>query len=143
MSGRWPFRLLLAGTALILMAMELWSLPALRRFAGGQEAFDLRLSGYGLAEARAYLAALSEGGRQFYLTVQQGLDMVFPAALALSLIGITRRLTGGVPLALIGGFALLCAGFDYLENAAVRGLVLSAVDGFLPRRSPRQAAGQS
>lgn len=129
MRGRWPFRLLLAGTGLIFLTMELYSLPALRRFAGGQEAFDLRLSGYGLAEARAYLAALGEGGRHFYLTVQHPLDTVFPAALALCLIGVARRLNGAVSLVLICGFALLGAGSDYQENASVRGLLLVGADG--------------
>lgn len=124
MKGRWPFRLLLAATGLVWLAMTFWTFPELRRLSGGLEPFDLRLTGYGVQEAAAYLQALGEGGRHYYLTVQQRLDWVFPVLLALSLVGALARLVSGQMLWLLAAAALAGAGFDYLENAAVQGLLL-------------------
>ena len=65
---------------------------------------------------------------QYYLMVQQRLDMVFPALLALALASTLARLVSGPVLWLLAAAALAGAGFDYLENAAVRGLLLQGYE---------------
>lgn len=129
MKGRWPFRLLLAATGLVWLAMTFRTFPELRRLSGGLEPFDLRLTGYGTGEASAYLEALGAEGRQYYLTAQQWLDMVFPALLALLLGGTLARLVSGPVLWLLAAAALAGAGFDYLENAAVRDMLIRGAAG--------------
>lgn len=129
MKGRWPFRLLLAAAGLVWLAMTFWTFPELRRLSGGLEPFDLRLTGYGAADTMSYLDALGAEGRQYYLTVQQRLDWAFPALLALSLLGALARLVSGPVLWLLSAAALAGAGFDYLENAAVRDMLIRGAAG--------------
>ena len=67
---------LFAATIGLYLVMLLWSLPKIAAEAGGLTPFDMRPGGYSLAEARAFLAALSPEGTAFYLGVQHRLDMV-------------------------------------------------------------------
>ena len=119
---------LFAATIGLYLVMLLWSLPKIAAEAGGLTPFDMRPGGYSLAEARAFLAALSPEGTAFYLGVQHRLDMVYPALLALSLaIGLTWAWKGA-PRAVLGLMVILTvagAGFDYLENMWV-GRMLAA-----------------
>lgn len=131
MRGRWPFRLLLLAAGLIWLAMTYRTFPELHRLSGGLQPFDLRLTGYGPQEASTYLEALGAEGRQYYLTAQQRLDLFFPALLALTLVGALVRLVSGPVLWLLVAAALAGAGFDYLENAAVRGMLIGGTVGDL------------
>ena len=80
-------------------------------------------SGYSELDARALLTALGVDGRTFYLGVQHRLDTVFLAlealALALTFPRLFPRLLAGALIAV----SLAGTVFDWLENAAVAGLL--------------------
>lgn len=65
--------------------MVLGSRPVIMAGTGGLMPFDLRLFGYSYAKAQGAMAALSDQGRGLYLTVQLGLDSVYPALMAVTL----------------------------------------------------------
>ncbi|MCY1128260.1 hypothetical protein OU426_15455 [Frigidibacter sp. RF13] len=123
MTGRRAAFWLLAGTTLaVYLTMLFWSLPRLDMGEAGR-AFDLRPFGYGPDETRAYLGALGEAGRAFYRDVQQGLDLLFPALLALTLAIAFRALAPAKVARWLAALALLAAACDYLENHAVRAML--------------------
>ena len=110
-------------TGALYLAMLAWSLPHLTALAGGLPMFDMRPGGYSELDARALLTALGVDGRTFYLGVQHRLDTVFPAlealALALTFPSLFPRLLAGALIAV----SLAGTVFDWLENAAVAGLL--------------------
>ena len=110
----------LVGVALAVYALMLtWSLPTVSSAAGGLTPFDMRPGGYSLADANAFLTALSAAGADFYRTVQQRLDIVYPALIALTLgLSIAKLLPRGMGYwqwlaALVAVPIAVC---DYLEN---------------------------
>jgi hypothetical protein len=122
MTRRWQSVLfwgIAAATLAVYLAMVLWSLPKIAALAGGLRPFDMRPLGYAPDEARAFLGALTLEGRGFYQTVQHRLDLAFPGLLALSLVLAFRRLAPGRWGLLFSLIAVLGAGFDWAENAAV------------------------
>lgn len=129
MGARAAFWWLAGATLAVYLAMVLWSLPQIADAAAGLRPFDLRPFGYGGPEARAFLAALSPEGTAFYLGVQHKLDIVYPPALAITLVWAFLRLLprGWALIAAIP--ALLGAVFDLFENAAVAGLLRAGADG--------------
>ncbi|WP_456391219.1 hypothetical protein [Profundibacter sp.] len=112
----------------VYMTMVLWSGPKLMADAGGLMMFDMRPAGYSLAEAQAFMAALSDEGRAFYLNVQQMLDSAYPALFAVVMVMAFSSLFTGLPRWVAMALALAGAGFDYMENAAVA-VMLRAGDG--------------
>lgn len=114
------FALMIGGLAAILF----WTGPAIE--AGGLAPFDPRSAGYDLAEARAFLTALTPEGRAAYLGGQRIADTVFPigflGVLAIAIVSAYRRwsvwLAGAMSLVPLGYFV-----FDMLENAAVAGML--------------------
>ena len=125
-------RLSLLATALVFAAMWAWSIPAINALSGGALLFDARLTGYGVDEARALLVALGEKGRALYLGRQQALDTAFPALLALSLILAARRFARPAPGRVVMALAVIYAGFDYSENAAVARMLMAGPDALTP-----------
>ncbi len=119
---------LAALTAAWFVGMAVWSYFAISREAGGLTILDARLLGYGLEDARLFLRELSPLGKARYLGPMRVLDSVFPALLALTLIAVAFRVTGRLALA-AGATALVAAGLDYAENAAVAGLLRRGADG--------------
>lgn len=113
-----------AAALAVYAAMVGWTLPAISRDAGGLSPFDMRPTGYSVAEARAFLAALGDEGRALYLGPQHWLDLVYPALLAVVLIGAVKVLIAprwlqfGLCLLALGGMAA-----DYLENARVAAML--------------------
>jgi len=113
--------------------MVFWTLPYLRRTAGGLEPFDLRPFGYTPEEARALLYALSGVGRAYYADVQLQLDTAYPAVYAFSrgllLLWVTapgRTATRPIPLPARLALLLLplaTAWFDYLENEGIAAML--------------------
>lgn len=71
-------------TGAVYLGLVLWSLPRIMAAAGGAMPFDLRPAGYDLAEAQAFLMALSDAGRRFYLDTQHILDTAYPPLLAVT-----------------------------------------------------------
>jgi hypothetical protein len=123
-AGRSLFWLIAAATVAVFLVMVLWSFPKISTGAGGLTPFDLLPTGYSEGEARAFLTALTEEGRAFYLAVQHRLDIAYPALLALTLVLAFRHL---VPPGAVRGalmlFAVLGMGFDYAENWRIAGLL--------------------
>jgi hypothetical protein len=113
--------------------MVFWPLDYLRHLAGGLEPFDLRPFGYSVEEARAFLFAISEIGRDYYMNVQLQLDTIYPATYALSrgllLWWLTqpgrvadRPLPVAVRITLVI-LPLLTAALDYLENDGIAAML--------------------
>ncbi len=115
--------IVVAATLAVYLVMVFWSLPKIANLAGGLPAFDLRPMGYSVDEGRSCLAALSPEGRRFYLVVQHRLDLVCPGLLALTVLLAFRRLAPGGLGLLFSAVAVLGAGFDWAENAAVAALL--------------------
>jgi hypothetical protein len=124
-----------SAAAAVYAAMLFWTLPAISAAAGGAAPFDLRPLGYSVGEAQAFLAALTDQGRQIYLDVQQRLDIAYPALLAIVLglgsalifpprFGNRKWLSALTPAA-----GML---FDYRENALVRRMLNSPPDALNP-----------
>lgn len=122
------FWALLAATLALYLVIVLWSLPLIASEAGGLKPFDLRPLGYGLDETRAFLLALSDRGRDFYLGTQRTLDRIYPALLGATFaLGFTLLFSGPLRWALIL-LALCVTGFDWLENGTVAGLLRTGPD---------------
>lgn len=113
-------------TMVVYLTMLLWSLPTISSQANGLVPFDMRPGGYTFAEAQAFLSALSPVGKSFYLSTQLRLDTVYPGLLALVLAFAGMSLTPA-RFRFIGSIVILAAiigaGADYLENAAIRDML--------------------
>ncbi|SEQ61940.1 hypothetical protein [Thalassovita taeanensis] len=109
-----------AATLGVYAVMVLWTLPEISAQTGELRPFDLRPTGYSSAEARAFLAALSDKGRALYLGPQHWLDLLYPALLAITLAGAVRALVTpkALQIALITSVMLGMAA-DYVENTLV------------------------
>jgi len=114
---------LLGITAINCAVMMGYSIPVLLREANGLWPFDIRITGYSVEEANAYLATITEDGKQFYLTTQQRLDTFFPALFAATLIFTLYRLAPKLPALFLTPLA--GALFDYYENTAVAEMLTS------------------
>jgi hypothetical protein len=115
-----------AATLTVYAVMVAWTLPRIASEAGGLPPFDMRPMGYSAQQAMAFLGALSGEGRSLYLGLQHKLDLVFPALAALSFILSFRYLFSGAPAALfwvLAACSVAGAGFDYMENFRVAGLL--------------------
>jgi hypothetical protein len=113
----------------VYVAMVSWALPTVSAAAGGLAVFDLRPTGYSFDEARQFLTALTPEGRAFYLHVQQPLDLFYPPLISATLflgIGLLTPVSQRRWRWLISCVALPIVVFDYLENAAVAGLLNSS-----------------
>ncbi|MEL6645544.1 MAG: hypothetical protein AAFQ79_16555 [Pseudomonadota bacterium] len=138
MTERSPFRgtpgywALVAGLIAVVAAMAGWSYPLIAAEAGGLPAFDLRVAGYGLNEAQAFLAALSETGRVQYLRVHAVLDSIF-APLMFAVVGIAlwhlsadmQKVTRGIVVA-VAAVGMIADGF---ENVVVREMLVAGAGG--------------
>lgn len=122
------FWALLAVTLGIYAVMVAWSLPQIAGMAGGLTPFDMRPMGYSAGEARAFLAALGDEGRGFYLSVQQRLDTVYPGLLAVVLVWTLARLYRGAAAVALQILAVTASAADYLENHAVATLLRAGAE---------------
>lgn len=116
------------------LAMLLYTVPRLMAGARGLPMFDMRPLGYTHDEAVAYLRALTPETRQFYLTVQHGIDTPFPillaVATALAIAYLTRPgeprmvvMPAGLRKFLLFAVCPLMAVFDLAENSAVAAML--------------------
>jgi hypothetical protein len=105
-------------------------MPTISAEAGGLAPFDMRLTGYTLDDARAFLSALSPAGKDLYLGAQLMLDLFFPALLASTIVlaigALTRRgwLRWLLVLVVLAGMV-----FDYMENFSVGRMLEYGPDG--------------
>ena len=130
MARRLTFWAVVAAALAVYAAMVLWSIPRIQAEAGGLPVFDMRPGGYGIEEARAFLTALSDEGRDFYLRVQHRLDLIYPALLALATGWALLRLApGGGAWRLLALVPVPGMVFDWLENGAVARMLTAGPEG--------------
>lgn len=120
MSKGWKtYWVLVAAMVTNYLIMLLWSLPLVSETAGGGVPFDMRPGGYSFDDARVFLTAISDAGRDFYLNTQQLLDVFYPTlfaiTVAIALVHLMPRYWGWTLAAL----AIAAGVFDHLENSAV------------------------
>lgn len=113
----------------LYMVMALWSLPYIAIEAGGQRPFDMRPFGYSEAEARAFVAGLSDAGKMFYLGTQHTLDAIYPALLgAAMMLGCALLFASWVKYPfLILSLVMVLA--DYQENQKVAEMLIAGEAG--------------
>lgn len=120
MSKGWRiYSVVVAATVTNYLAMVLWSLPLVSEMAGGDTPFDMRPGGYSFDDARMFLTAISDTGRDFYLNTQQLLDLFYPTLFAITVAIPLAHLVPrywGWTLAVV---AIAAGVFDHLENSAV------------------------
>ncbi len=128
-------------TTAVYVTMMVGPLDRLSELGRGPP-FDMRPSGYGLADARQLLLNLGSTGRYYYLTRQLPLDALYPALLATTIILALRwsawRFGQAPGQALIAALAIAAAAFDYVENVLIFEML---VDG--PTIAPRVVAAAS
>jgi hypothetical protein len=117
------FWALLASTLALYSVIVFWSLPQISLEADGITPFDMRPRGYDLEEARAFLLALSDTGRHFYLGTQHLLDWIYPALLGTTFAFGFSLLFRRPVLWLLFLLSTSVVGFDWLENLAVSNLL--------------------
>lgn len=137
----WLVAALLAVSAMLWAVLFFGTLSHLRALAGGAAPFDVRPFGYSHEEARAFLNAIGDAGRAYYLNPELVLDTFYPPlyaisrALALWWLTMPGRLREApVPLSArraLVAIPVVTAGFDGLENASIARMVCTWPD--LPR----------
>jgi hypothetical protein len=131
-----------AASAALYLVMVAVTLPHLGALVAGAPVFDLRLLGYGFADAQDLVARLGVDGAAYYENVQHRLDSIFPVLLALSLvywlIAAARRwqghglpLSGAVLAAMLAVVAIANAA-DLGENAAVSVMLAAGPKALTP-----------
>jgi hypothetical protein len=129
------FWALAVATVGVYLVMVLWTLPTIASYAGGLAPFDMRPTGYGFDEAKAFLSALGTEGTAFYRDVQHRLDILFPGLVAATLYFAIAALlpARSAPMRLLLALALLpVAAFDWLENNAVAMMLAAGAKGVTP-----------
>jgi len=114
------------------LAMNLWTAPRIEDLSGGLRLLDMRLTGYSLADAQSFFAAIGEEGVSLYLGWQLWLDMVFPPLLGAVLFICYRRLFPGFAGLAIGTLSLGFVVVDYLENFAIAAMLRAGPDALTP-----------
>lgn len=103
-------------TAAICLIMNTVYIPQIEAAAQGLKCFDMRF-GYSVEEARQFLTALAQEGKEVYLTKQLPLDCVYPLVYA-SFFALLFRALYGKKTALVF-LPVLLAAADYVENVSV------------------------
>jgi hypothetical protein len=80
----WLVAALLVASGILWAVMFFGTLAHLKEVAGGLAPFDVRPFGYSYADARAFLSALGEAGRAYYLDPELVLDSYYPPLYAVS-----------------------------------------------------------
>ncbi|MEM9573784.1 MAG: hypothetical protein AAF870_00985 [Pseudomonadota bacterium] len=116
------------GAAGIYLAMINITLEHIQSLSGLRP-FDMRPGGYSTQQAYALLDALGIDGRQYYLTRQIPLDLIYPGLMALTLVSVLKWLEShgfNRVLAQVGVWLSVGAAIaDYLENAGICTMILS------------------
>lgn len=120
----WLVLALFLVTQAVYIAMVLLTLRHLRALAGGMEPFDLLPAGYDIAYAMRFLDAIGSEGRDYYLSRQIPLDLIYPGLFAVSFALLWLWLltkAGGAPASLrkIAWLPVLAGFADYAENGFV------------------------
>lgn len=120
MSKGWKiYWVVVAATITNYLIMVLWSLPLISEMAGGGKPFDMRPGGYSMEDARVFLTAITDSGRDFYLNTQQLLDLFYPTLFAISVAIPLAHLVPQYWGRTLAVSAIAAGAFDHLENIAV------------------------
>jgi hypothetical protein len=129
---------LLAGNGVLWAVMFFGTLAHLQALAGGAAPFDIRPLGYSYEEAGAFLEAIGEQGRAYYLRPELLLDTVYPPfyavsrGLALWWLTMPGRLyDGAVPQRwrwTLVAMPVVMATCDSVENVCIAKMLLSWPD---------------
>ena len=120
MSKGWKiYWVVVAATVTNYLTMVLWSLPLVREMAGGGMPFDMRPGGYSFDDARVFLTAITDTGRDFYLNTQQLLDLFYPTLFAITVAIPLVHLVPRYWSWILAVLAIAAGAFDHLENSAV------------------------
>ena len=112
------------GMVVVFAAMMGWSVPRLAAYGAGVP-FDVRFTGYGHADAVAFLKALGPEGRAFYDGVQLRLDTAFPILYLVALSWLLAAILGWAGFAGRGRVVVAAVVvavptlLDFAENAAI------------------------
>jgi hypothetical protein len=115
-------------TQAVYLAMVLLTLSHLRVLAGGMEPFDLLPAGYDIGYAMRFLEAIGSEGRDYYLSRQIPLDLIYPGLFAVSYallwLWLLARAGGGpASLRMIAWLPILAGLADYAENGLVAAML--------------------
>lgn len=115
----------------VFAIMLLITLPALESFSQGLKIFDVMPTGYDHEYASKLLEALGGPGRDYYLSVQLPLDLLYPLLYALANSFLFLYLIKKMELAskwfsIIYVLPLVAACFDYMENGCIAWMLLQA-----------------
>lgn len=132
MSRRLLFWLLAAATAAVYLTLVLGFGDRVHAGSGGLPVFDLRMNGYTLDEAKAFLSVLTPEAKAIYLGPVAWLDTIFPGLLAatlyVALLGLLQPWLGnGARFAAL--VPVIPTVLDWLENAAVARMLEAGTDG--------------
>ncbi|MEO8242445.1 MAG: hypothetical protein ABI832_09025 [bacterium] len=114
MQSRWYLWALPVVTLAAFGVLALWFEPQVQAAAGGLLPFDLRVTGYSLAEARAFLTALTPDGLALYQGPVRATDTLVPILCTLTVCLPVRYWHWGWTLP-----ALTYGLLDLAENLAV------------------------
>lgn len=126
-------------TALVYGYLAIWLGGQLSDQTGGLMPFDLRLTGYDLAEARAYLRAITPDGVALYLGPVAWADTLFPPLLGLCLVWWMRPHAGIFGMVCVMA-AMSYVALDWAENWAVARLLQAGPDWVSPADVQRASA---
>lgn len=116
---------------LLLVIMNLWTVPFIEGHAGGLVMFDNRPFGYSLDQVQAFLRNLEPEGAALYSGVQRKLDTLFPILFAIAAPWLLWILTEGwrkatrIAISLVGFVGPM---FDLIENHLVAGFLRADPD---------------
>ncbi len=111
-------------TAGICLVMNLRFIPAIKIAAGGLDCFDMCFA-YGADYVKRLLAAITDEGRQIYMTRQLPLDFIYPLCYLCFFAGLTVLLRKKADLFLLTPIMLTI--YDYAENICILSLLRSGV----------------
>lgn len=131
-SGRLVLISLISSQAIYLV-MVLITLPHIQQLAGGLKPFDLLPQGYDFAYAISFLESIKDEGRNFYLSRQIPLDLIYPGLFAFAFATLwlwildkapacSKAWRWGALLPILAGIA------DYIENALIVAMLYSYPD---------------
>jgi len=131
MNLRFAYWVLVAATAVVYVYLVFAVGAHLKVLAGGQEAFDLRLSGYAMTDVQAYMSAMAPETPDYYTQVVRRVDTAFPVMFTAVLSIAIWFKTGGAQRAFV--FLPIAYGvFDLFENAAISAMLEAGPDGLTP-----------
>ena len=114
-------------TALVYGVLAIWLGGQLSAQTGGLMPFDLRLTGYDLAEARAYLRAITPDGVALYLGPVAWADTLFPLLMGLCFLWWMRPFAGVFGMVCVLA-AMAYVALDWGENWAVARMLEAGPD---------------